>query len=137
VTPSALATLYASCFPESRPWRAAEFAALLARPETVLQGHPKGFALGRVIAKEAELITLAVAPEARRAGLGRALLARFEAEAAKRGAQRAFLEVAQDNHAALGLYRSANWRESGRRKAYYRRKNAPATDALLLEINLT
>ncbi len=137
MTPAHLAALHAQAFPDSRPWRAAEFAELLARPETLLSGSGEGFALGRVVAEEAELISLAVAPAARRQGLGRALLADFTAAAKARGAQRAFLEVAADNSAALALYRVAGWRESGRRAAYYQRPQGPDIDALLLEVRLT
>jgi len=91
----------------------------------------EGFALGRAVAGEAELITIAVTPDRRRAGAGRALLARFEAEAIQRGAETAFLEVADDNAAALGLYRAAGWRETGRRKGYYAREGG-TVDALTL-----
>jgi len=137
VSPAELAGLHARAFKKARPWSEAEFAALLARPETILNGHDAGFALGRVVAGEAELLSLAVAPEARRQGLGRALLAHFEDEAATRGARRAFLEVAEDNGAARALYLAAGWRESGRRKAYYRRPDGPACDALIYEKELT
>lgn len=137
MTPSDLAALHAAAFAESRPWSAAEFADLLAQPGTFLTSCETGFALGRIILDEAELLTLAVAPETRRKGLGRALLAAFQQDAKARGARRAFLEVAADNSAALALYRAANWCESGRRKAYYRRPGAPAMDALLFEISLT
>ena len=103
----------------------------------MLVSRAQGFALGRVIGAEAELISLAVAPEARRAGLGRALLGAFATAAHARGATRAFLEVAADNKAALALYAAAGWRESGRRKGYYRRPDGARVDALLFETRLT
>ena len=135
--PRALSALYRAAFPDARPWSPEEFAEMLARPETVLveaeQGFAPGFALGRVVADEAELITLAVHPHARRRGLGRRLLAAFEARAGARGARRAFLEVAADNGPAMALYLQAGWRESGRRKGYYRRQDQPAVDALTLQ----
>ncbi|HHH89635.1 MAG TPA: GNAT family N-acetyltransferase [Aliiroseovarius sp.] len=134
--PRALSALYRAAFPDARPWSTAEFAGLLARPETILAEAQQGFALGRVIADEAELITLAVHPHARRRGLGRSLLARFEAEAGARGARSAFLEVAADNGPAMALYLQAGWRESGRRKGYYARRGQPAADALTLQKSL-
>lgn len=131
MTPEALAALHARCFPEHslpRPWRAEEFAALLAQPGSLLLTRPGGFLLGRVILDEAELLTLAVAPEARRHGIGRDLCAEFAATSRARGAAHGFLEVASDNAPAQALYASTGWREAGRRRGYY----GPGRDALVL-----
>lgn len=127
-TPEALARLHGAVFTTPRPWTAAEFAAFLASPGCFLLGGEGGFLLGRVIAGEAELLTLAVPPEARRQGIGAELVAAFLAEAAGRGAETAFLEVAADNDAARRLYHRAGFAEAGRRRAYY----GPALDALVL-----
>ncbi len=90
--------------------------------------------VGRAVADEAELLTLAVPPARRRRRQRAArLLARFEAEAARAGARRrAFLEVAADNTAARALYRSRGLAETGRRAAYYRARRRRAVDALIL-----
>lgn len=88
--------------------------------------------MGRVIADEAELLTLAVAPPARRQGLGRGLLAHFLDEARRRGATRAFLEVAADNGPACALYQAGGFAEDGRRRGYYRGPDGVVVDALLL-----
>jgi ribosomal-protein-alanine N-acetyltransferase len=117
-TPAALAALHAACFVRPQPWSAAGFAAALAAPGAFLCAGPAGFALGRAAAGEAELLTLAVAPEVRRRGEGSRLLAAFEAEAAARGAGRAFLEVAAENAPALALYARAGWRHAGLRRGY-------------------
>jgi ribosomal-protein-alanine N-acetyltransferase len=122
-----MAALHAAAFTRPRPWSEAEFAALLAAPGVFACTRAQGFALGRAIADEAELLTLAVHPEARRRGLGRALVAAFEAGARRAGARAAFLEVAADNAAALALYAGAGWRPAGRRPGYY-----AGTDALVL-----
>ncbi len=133
MTPAALARLHADVFVRPRPWSAAEFAALLALPSTVLATAPGGFALGRVAAGEAELLTLAVAAHARRQGLGRRLLAACEAAAAARGARRLVLEVAADNLAARALYAAAGYGEVGRRRGYYAAlPGLAAADAILL-----
>lgn len=135
MTPEVLAALHAASFPAERGWTADEFAGLLADPHVftmAARGDAPGFAVGRAVVGEAELLTLAVAPEARRQGLGRALLAAFEAEARDRGAQAAFLEVAADNAAAIALYSGAGYAERGRRPAYYPRSGRPAADALLM-----
>ena len=89
----------------------------------------QGFAIGRSVAGEAELITLAVDPAAQGHGKGRKLLAAFESAAQ---ADRLFLEVAADNRPALALYHAAGWAEAGRRPRYYPRATGGAVDALTL-----
>ena len=87
--------------------------------------------MGRAVAGEAELLTLVVESAARRRGIGRALLVRFEIAAYQNDARDAFLEVAADNTAALTLYQAAGWQEVGRRSGYY-----AGIDALLLRKSL-
>lgn len=132
MTPDALATLHARCFETPRPWSADEFTALLTGKGVFLQTSATGFALGREIAGEVELLTLAVDPTQQNQGTGRALLAGFEATALQRGATEAFLEVACTNTAAIGLYQSAGYRESGHRRAYYSPPTGPKIDAIVM-----
>ena len=132
MTPAAMAALHARCFTTPRPWTAAEFAALLAEPPVFATLAETGFALGRVVADEAELLTIAVAPDARRNGEGRTLLDRFLRTARARGAETAFLEVAADNAAALALYRWSGFAEAGRRRGYYHSPGNPPVDALVM-----
>lgn len=127
MTADELAALHAACFTVPRPWTTTEFAELLASPLTYLNAAPGGFALGRVIADEAELLTIAVHPDQRRRGLGRRLLAAFLNQAAANGAAAAFLEVAARNESALALYLEAGFRQVGRRSGYY-----TDADALIL-----
>ncbi len=132
MTPEAMARLHARAFTDgSRPWSAAEFAALV-EADAFAVARPEGFARGRAAAREAELLTLAVAPEVRRRGIGRGLLAAFEAEARYRGAAEAFLEVAETNAAARGLYAATGYVEVGRRRGYVARDTGGADDALVL-----
>jgi ribosomal-protein-alanine N-acetyltransferase len=129
-----LAAIHAASFPPAERWPAAAFAAQLALPGVFgLVDDAGGMLLGRVAADEAEILTLAVAPEARRRGLGRALLLAAEAHAAAAGAGRMFLEVAEGNAAALTLYVAAGYRPVGRRRGYY----ADGGDAVLLARGLT
>lgn len=132
MTPEDLARIHAACFPGQRAWSADEFADLLSLPGTFLITRPHGYALGRAAAGEAELLILAVTPEARRQGLGRQLLAAFEAAAKERKASELFLEVAADNRGALALYRAGGWAEHGRRRKYYTRRSGPEIDAVLM-----
>jgi ribosomal-protein-alanine N-acetyltransferase len=136
VTPTELALLHLRVFTVPRPWSVAEFAGFLADPSCFLCHQPGGFLLGRVIADEAELLTLAVAPEARRQGIGAALLAEFMAQSAARGAGTAFLEVAADNRAALTLYHAAGFTAVGRRRGYYTTPAGQPVDALVLRCPL-
>jgi [ribosomal protein S18]-alanine N-acetyltransferase len=133
MTPAELATLHARAFTTPRPWSEAEFTALLTDPLAfLLVEGDAAFLLGRAVAGEAELLTIAVAPEARRLGLGRKLVGRFIYQARLRGAESAFLEVAEDNSAARALYRASGFTEAGRRRAYYRTPEGAAVDALVL-----
>ena len=131
--PQALALLHAAAFTRPRPWSAAEFAALLANPQVVVitapsAATPAGLAVLRTVAGEAELLTIAVAPDRRMQGLGRALLHRALVAAADAGATEVFLEVAADNAAALRMYERAGFHMAGRRPGYY----GPGNDALIL-----
>lgn len=132
--PQALAHLHARCFTSPPPWSAASFAQLLQDPGVVLLADPDGtaFALFRIVADEAELLTVATDPAARRRGRARALLARFEPLARARGVAQIFLEVAEDNLAALRLYESCGFLRNGRRPGYYSRADAPPVAALML-----
>jgi [ribosomal protein S18]-alanine N-acetyltransferase len=127
-----LAALHARVFTTPRPWTGAEMAGFLADPLCFALIRPEGFVIGRAVAGEAELLTLAVAPEARRRGTGAQLVAGFLAEARARGAVEAFLEVAADNAAAIALYHAAGFAESGLRRGYYRRPEGAALDAVVM-----
>ena len=131
MTPAAMARLHAAAFPRARPWSEAEFAALLAQPGCFAAGDERAFALVRVIADEAELLTIATHPDHRRRGLARALMAAWTGQAERLGARRAFLEVAADNAPAVALYEATGFTPCGRRRGYYRRAGAAPADALI------
>jgi len=125
------------------PWSADTIAGLLAQPGVfglvALAGEsPCGFILCRVVADEAEVLTLAVLPEARRQGIARALMAAAMAQAKAGGVARVLLEVSVRNDAALALYRSVGFGEVGRRKGYYTDPRAgPSADALVLAADIS
>lgn len=129
----ALAALHEAAFPPAERWDAAAIATLLAMPGAFgLHAPGQGFVLARIAADEAEILTLAVAPQARRQGLGGALLAAAMAGAVARGAAAMFLEVSDRNAAARALYAAAGFTEAGRRRRYY----ADGADALVLRADL-
>lgn len=132
-----LAALHARAFEGGEAWDAVAFASLLAGPGIdammAVQGRtPLGFILMRTITDQAEILTLAVLPSARRAGIGRALVDTGIDAARRRGAATAFLEVSVNNGAAIALYRAAGWGEAGHRMGYYR----DGSDALILSRSL-
>lgn len=129
-----LAALHATAF--DAPWTAAALADLLGQAGVFAVEAPEGFVLMRGVADEAEVLTLAVRPEARGRGLGGQLLAQGVARARAQGAARVFLEVAEDNAAALALYRRSGFAEAGRRRGYYGRPDGSRRDALLFSLNL-
>ena len=133
-TAARLAVLHALAF--SAPWDAAAFEALLGQAGVLAIEVPEGFILIRSVADEAEILTLAVDPAARRQGLGTRLVREGALASAARGATRLFLEVADDNHAALALYARAGFTEAGRRRGYYARPEGGRQDALILALNL-
>lgn len=130
----ALAGLHAAAF--DAPWSATAFADLLGQAGVFLEGDTDGFVLIRTVADEAEVLTLAVRPAARRKGLGARLLRAATVRAAAIGATRMFLEVAEDNAPARALYGALGFEAAGRRPRYYLRMDGPAVDALLLVLNL-
>jgi len=88
-----------------------------------------GFVLARGAADEMEILNLAVAPAARRHGVGRALIHAALEEGAARGAICVFLEVRASNADAMAFYARLGFAVSGRRLKYYRE---PEEDAVLM-----
>ncbi len=123
--------------PPSRPWSEREFTGLLASPHCFAVGDARAFALARVIADEAELLTIATDPALRRQGLARACMDAWQTASIRRGATRAFLEVAADNRAARALYAACGYGVAGQRRGYYRRPDGGSVDAYILERPLT
>lgn len=126
MSPEDLAALHARTFDTTPPpWSARAFADLMISPNVFVLHVPEGFVLGRVAGPEAELLTLAVGPDARRQGHGADLILVFEAEARARGAEVAFLDVAETNAVAIRLYTRAGYVERARRTGYYARATPP------------
>lgn len=82
---------------------------------------------------DADVQTIAVAPEVRGVGMGRVLMSLLHEEASRRGVAEVFLDVRVDNLRAQGLYRSLGYADIGIRKGYYQPDNV---DAIVMRISL-
>lgn len=136
---AAMAEVHASAFDD--PWSGEDIAVLLAAPGAFALGAGaaddlESFVLCRLAADEAEVLTIATRPDARRRGAAAAVLAEALVVALASGAAAMFLEVATDNPAAQALYASQGFVEVGRRPAYYARVQGPAAGALIMRRDL-
>jgi ribosomal-protein-alanine N-acetyltransferase len=134
-TAGTLAKLHARASTE--PWTAADMARWLAMPAVTAllalgRGVPLGFILAQRVADQAEILTLAVDPVARRQGVGGALLDRLQIALEADGVASLYLEVATDNVAACALYKGRGFLETALRRGYYCRSNSPPVDAMLM-----
>jgi ribosomal-protein-alanine N-acetyltransferase len=135
------ATLHAAAF--AHPWSAAEFEALLSSKTTIggaaidpNANELRGFALSRLAADEAEILTIAVHGAFRNRGIGRALLTDSLSRLAAARVQSLFLEVERANAPALALYARMGFREVGQRRGYYQKPDGSAATALVLKKDL-
>lgn len=132
MTPAQMAEIHATCFTTPRPWSAADISATLASPFAFVLTEPDGFLIGRVVAGEAELLTLAVDPKARQRGTGGRLVDAFLTRAQALGAESAFLEVSAANLPAQSLYARKGFEQQGKRSGYYLTPEGVRLDALVL-----
>lgn len=126
---AALAALHAASF--AQPWSASFIRDLLAGPGVFVFVWQEGFILARAAGGESEILTLAVAPESRRGGIGRALVREAATHAQNLGAATLFLEVAKDNEAGQKLYSGLGFKPVGLRKAYF-----DGQDAQVMKVTL-
>jgi [ribosomal protein S18]-alanine N-acetyltransferase len=135
----AMASAHAQAF--DNPWDEMDFEDLLDGPGifglVVRDDDPAGVLICRTVAGEAEILTVGVAPWARRRGVGRALMVAAIGVARGAGATEMFLEVDVDNASAVGLYERLGFRRAGLRKAYYDRGANGRADALVMRLDLT
>jgi ribosomal-protein-alanine N-acetyltransferase len=134
-----MAAAHALAFADS--WREDEFEDLLEGEGIygflARDDEPLGVILCRIAADEVEVLTLGVAPTARRNGVAQALMAAALGVARQRRVAQAFLEVAVDNDAAIALYERLGFHQAGRRLYYYDRGEAGRMDALVMRLDLT
>jgi [ribosomal protein S18]-alanine N-acetyltransferase len=118
----AVAAMHSELF--NPAWSEVEILRLLEHPAAAaliatagVRREPAGFVLAQIAADEAEILSLGVALKWQRAEV-----------------RRLFLEVSNDNEAALRLYRSLDFRRVGLRPKYYKREGSPPVDALVLAL---
>ncbi|MEO1660688.1 MAG: ribosomal protein S18-alanine N-acetyltransferase [Pseudomonadota bacterium] len=131
------AALHARAFAAEEAWPEAAFADLLDLPTTEFAQIKDGdqvvsFILVQFAAGEADILTLATAPELRRQGYAQRLLTEIETRLRPRGLQKWLLDVAADNIGARGFYEALGFQCDGRRKDYYKRLEGGRVDAMLM-----
>lgn len=134
-----MAGVHAQAF--DTPWDENDFEDLLDGDGVfgfVVRGaDPAGVLICRAAAGEAEILTVGVAPWARRQGVGLALMTAAVGVARQAGAAAMFLEVDVDNAPAVALYEGLGFVRAGLRKAYYDRGANGRADALVMRLDLT
>jgi len=96
-------------------------------------GGVLGFAVVWLVHDELHVLNVATAPEARRRGVGRALMEEVHALGRARACRLATLEVRRSNAAAIALYQGLGYRQVGMRPRYYSEEDE---DALLMSLDL-
>ena len=105
-----------------------------ARPTDKKNLH--GFVLSRVVADEAEILSIGTDANLQNNGLGCRLMQAAIGEASQRGAEKMFLEVDENNIPAVRLYQKIGFQTVGKREAYYDNGGETRSNALVLELKL-
>lgn len=125
-----------------RGWPVGEFESFLADDSTPVyvacdaRRRIAGFALIRIAADEAELLTIAVDPKWRGKRIGQALLRAAFDDLLRSPARRMFLEVSEDNGAAIKLYQREGFATISSRKGYYPKPDGSQATALVMARDL-
>ena len=136
-----IANLHSAIF--EKGWDEASVGRMLGHPGSVamlaMSGTPRtlvGFVLAQVAADEAEILSIGVAADRQRQGIGARLVEGAQRAAKRAGATRMFLEVAPSNTAALALYGRTGFRATGVRKDDYTKPDGSTEDAVVLSADL-
>lgn len=131
-------TIHKACFPIY--WKEAEIADMLLASGTqgwlARAGQPVGMLITRAQFEQAEILTIAILPEAQRTGIAKRLMMAAEKELALAGVKKIFLEVAENNKSAYALYLRIGYTEASRRKGYYKQADGSVVDALVMSKEL-
>ncbi|WP_027528343.1 ribosomal protein S18-alanine N-acetyltransferase [Bradyrhizobium sp. Ec3.3] len=135
-----LAQLHGAAF--ARGWGEGEFESMMSERNTLvhrlrLGRKTIGFAVSRMGADEAEILSIAVDQAYRGRGFSRALLLTHLGHLAGRGVRTIFLEVEENNRPARALYDGIGFMVVGRRERYYKQANGEQLNALLMRRDLS
>jgi len=135
-----LARLHGASF--AHGWGESEFESMLAERNTLvhrlrLGRKTIGFAVSRIGADEAEILSIAVYSAYRGRGLSHMLLLTHLGHLAGRGVRTIFLEVEENNQPARRLYDRTGFMVVGRRERYYKQPNGEQLNALLMRRDLS
>lgn len=119
---SAVADLEKVCFPD--PWSENSIRGELNNPLSLWlvameEDHLLGYVGSQTVAGESDMLNLAVSPQARRRGIGEALIRTLSERLAEQGSTAILLEVRESNHAAISLYEKMGFFHVGTRPNYY------------------
>jgi ribosomal-protein-alanine N-acetyltransferase len=131
----AVMSIQSAC-PQIARWTVPDYARVAQGDMAgwVAQRHElAGFIVARRVGGDLEILNFAVRPEARRRGIGAALLRAATAWGSTFSAEKTFLEVRISNLAAIRFYERNGFGVTGRRPGYY---SAPIEDALVLTASL-
>jgi ribosomal-protein-alanine N-acetyltransferase len=126
------------------PWSKIDFESYLTDPHILADGavnerrneEVAGFIMSRLTPPDAEILTFAVEPARRGLGIGKDLLNRHVTSLERGGARLVFLEVGEDNAAALALYGRMGFKAIGRRDNYYLRADGGRQAALTMRLDI-
>ena len=135
-----LAQLHGASF--HRGWGEGEFEVMLRDRNTLvhrlrLGRKVIGFAVSRMAADEAEILSIAVDTGHRGKGLSKNLLLTHLGHLAGHGIRSIFLEVEENNAPARRLYDWAGFGVVGRRERYYKQPDGEQLNALLMRRDLS
>ena len=136
MTPEKMAKLHSNSQANHRIWHAREFAQILPLQGVFAECHQHGFALARVIDKEAELLLLVTHKMKQNNGLATNCLLKIEQKLVENGATKLSLEVSESNKAAIQIYKKLNYKKISVRKSYSRDKNGKFEDAVVMQKDL-
>ena len=114
------------------PQSAKELTRMMDSPDTFLLvaiygDRLIGYVGAYTVCRETDIVTVAVAPDMRRRGVGKQLLATL-IDALSGDSDALFLEVRESNASARALYTGMGFAEVGKRRGYYK---LPTEDAIL------
>ena len=132
MTPDIATALMARAYTHQNPWSPKAITDTLAQSGCIFLSEPMGFLIARQILDEAEVLAVAVDPDAQRTGIATRLIETFHNGWQDQGIATAFLEVAALNTGARAFYSAHGYAETGLRKAYYKRTDGQFDDAVLM-----